>query len=86
MTSLGDGLAASRGQWTWPLDVTCYDREPTFSPEERQALLLFLKMKHITQEDVLKILAGVTTLERIVRPGKLTEGLTDFALKGGNLH
>lgn len=68
MTSLGDGLAASRDQWAWPLDVTCYDREPTFSPEEQQALLLFLKMKHITQEDVLKILVGVTTLERIVRP------------------
>jgi integrase len=68
MTSLGNGPATSRGQRAWPLDVTCYDREPTFSPEEQQALLLFLKMKHITQEDVLKILAGVTTLERMVRP------------------
>ena len=29
--------------WVWPLDVTRYDRTPTLSQDEREALLLFVK-------------------------------------------
>jgi integrase len=68
MNASGGRRAASGGQWTWPLDVTCYDREPTFSPVEQQALLPFLEMKHLTQEDMRKTLAGGDSLERMVRP------------------
>ena len=38
-----DELAHSPTTWVWPLDVTCYDRTPTLSQDEREALMLFVK-------------------------------------------
>jgi integrase len=37
------GAPSSTNTWMWPLDVTRYDRTPTLTQDEREALMLFVK-------------------------------------------